>query len=641
MMPDRFPQLAMAAVVSALLGASQPLPARDPHSGPADPKEVEEFIDRFFHEKMAERHIPGAVFVLVRDGQITFAKGFGYADLEKRIPVVPDKTVFLTASVSKLFTATAVMQLVERGRLKLDEDVNHYLQAFQLRQPFARPVTLADLLTHTGGFDDRTIGTLADNRSEVVPLGSYLATQMPACALPPGDVINYSDHGNSLAGYLVEERSGVPFARYIDENILAPLGMRHSSFDPGPELEHDLAVGYSYDKANDRFAPIRRRYPNAAPAGSLVATGTDMAAFLIAHLQDGRYRAAQVLEPATARDMHRQHFTQHPRLPGLAYGFFECFRNGRRALQHSGDLGGCASLFFLLTDEGTGFFVSYNRDDFKLRDDLAKAFLDHYYPAANSASFPTPPADFARRAALFTGNYRYNHYSRNTLEKPVSLLQVRVTDRGDGTLAIEIPSALHDVLKPIRLVEVEPLLFRRDDGDNYAAFRMDADGRISHLALNVLGLAVVLEKVPWFETTAVQAPLGIGFLTNFLAGCLVWPLGAFIRRWRGTPPDPAMPRFTPWLAFLIGLLNLAFTAGLAAVVYYSDIEKDVPPALVAVLVLPLVSAVLTIGLVVCTLLVWKRGSSPLLKRYFLYVVTLASVGFLLFLDFWKLFGFRY
>src|SRR5262249_30479428 len=149
----------------------------------------------------------------------------------------------------------------------------------------------------------------------------------------------------------------------------------------------------------------------------------------------------------------------HPRLPGCAYGFFERSENGRRSLEHAGDLAGAASLLFLLPAEGVGFFVSYNRDDFKLRDDLVKAFLDRYFPGP-AAPFPAPPADFARRAGLFAGWYRYNLYSRTTLEKATGAVQqVRVADGGDGTLTIEIPEILREILKPIRLVEVQPLLF--------------------------------------------------------------------------------------------------------------------------------------------------------------------------------------
>lgn len=628
------------AVISLLVFDALPLYADDAASGLDDAKDVEAFADQFFREKMAERHVPGAVFVVVKDGRIAFAKGYGLADRERKIPVVPEKTVFRVASVSKLFTATAVMQMVERGRLKLGDDVNHYLRAFQLKEPFPRPVTLANLLTHTGGFDERTIGTAARSRSEVRPLGEYLAARMPACSLPPGDVISYSNHGMALAGYIVEESSGVPFARYVDENILQPLGMRHSSFDPGEELEAALAVGYDYERDGDSYRPVTRAYLNDAPAGQLVATGTDVAAFMIAHLQDGRYGDKRILQESTAREMHRQHFTQHPRLPGCAYGFFERFENGRRSLEHSGDLPGFASLLFLLPAEGVGFFVSCNRNEFNLRDDLAKAFLDRYYPAA-AAPFPPPPADFARRASLFAGHYRYNRYSRTTLEKLIAAVQLRVADGRDGTLTIEIPGILREVLDPIRLVEVEPLLFRRDDGDRYAAFRMDADGRITHLTLNVMGTTVVLEKVPWYETPPVQGGLAAGFLAVFLSACVIWPLLALFRRWRGWASPPLRPRLTTWLAWLVSALNLAFVVGFAAAVYYFDLEYGLPPVMPAVLAIPPASAGLTVVLVACVFLARRNRSGTWLRRSYVSLIALASVGFLFLLNFWNLLGLKY
>jgi CubicO group peptidase (beta-lactamase class C family) len=637
----RFNHHAAVAVLSLLLVQAPALYAGDGRNDLEDVKGVEAFLDQFFAQKMEERHVPGAVFVLVKDGRTTLAKGFGDADRERGIRVVPDRTAFEVASVSKLFTATSVMQQYERGRLKLDEDVNHYLHTFQLQNPFPRPVTLANLLTHAGGFDERTLGVNVRTRDDVQPLGQYLASRMPACSLPPGDVLSYSNHGMVLAGYIVEEKSGIPFARYVEENILMPLGMNHSSFAPGKELEGALAVGYDYDKDTQSYRALARTYRNDSPAGQLVATGTDMAAFMIAHLQGGRYKDTRILKEATTQEMHRQHFTQHPRLPGCAYGFFERFENGRRSLEHAGDLPGFASLLFLLPADRLGFFVSYNRDDFKLRDDLVKAFLDRYYPAA-AAPFPAPPADFARRADLFTGYYRYNLYSRTTLEKPLSLVQqVPVVDGGDGTLTIEIPAALQEFLKPIRLVEVEPLLFRRDDGDRYAAFRMDADGRITHLALNVLGASVVLEKVPWYETRAVHGGLAIGFLAVFLSACLVWPVVALFRRWRRSPSNPVRPRLTSWLAFLVSALNLAFVGGLVLAVLKGDLVYEMPPAVLGLLTDPLVVAGLTAVLAVCVFLAWRNGSGSLLGRSYLSLIALASAGFLFFLSFWNLLGFRY
>src|ERR1700732_3376006 len=110
--------LRVVSTASLLLAILHPLRAQETIPGPENPAEVEQFVDQFFHEKMAERHVPGAVFVLVKNGRIFLAKGYGYADLERKAPVIPDKTVFQIASVTKLFTAAAVMQLYERGQLR-------------------------------------------------------------------------------------------------------------------------------------------------------------------------------------------------------------------------------------------------------------------------------------------------------------------------------------------------------------------------------------------------------------------------------------------------------------------------------------------------------------------------------------------
>ncbi|MFQ5892279.1 MAG: serine hydrolase domain-containing protein, partial [Candidatus Methanofastidiosia archaeon] len=178
--------------------------------------------------------------------------------------------------------------------------------------------------------------------------------------MPPGDVISYSNHGFALAGYLVEEISGILFAQYVDENIFQLLDMEHSSFQEPlpPHLAPYLVVGYMY--INDTYQPIPLEYLNLAPAGSLYATATDVGHFMIAHLQNGQYKDARILSEETAKEMHRQQFTHHPQLPGWAYGFYEHFENGQRAITHGGDITGFSSLLFLLPERNLGFFVSFN-----------------------------------------------------------------------------------------------------------------------------------------------------------------------------------------------------------------------------------------------------------------------------------------
>ncbi len=634
-----------ALAILSLLLIGSPYPSRvqgAQMSGPTDPNELEAFLDKFFTEQMETLHIPGAVFVLVKDGKIFFPKGYGYANLDEKKPVIPDKTLFRVASISKLFTATAMMQLYEQGRLRLDDDVNKYLTLFQLEKNYSKPVTVANLLTHTGGFDERSIGMVARSESQVVPLGQYLAQGMPRRVMPPGEVTSYSNHGFALAGYLVEAISGIPFAQYIDENILQPLGMGRSSFLLSPRLAPDLAAGYVYENGSHRPLPVD--YPNGAPASSLVTTATDIAHFMIAHLQDGRYGNSRILKEATAQEMHRQHFTHHPRLPGVAYSFFEHLENNQRAIVHDGGVRGFASLLFLLPEQNLGFFVASNTwmfggDQGKLHHQLVRQFLDRYYPVKEHFGSPKPPADFRNRARRFTGSYRSSRYARHSIEKVATLLgEVRVTDNGDGTLTVRFPG---DFLEPHRGVEVAPLLFQRIGGDGYGAFREDRNGRITHLFIGPFAF----ERLSWYETAAFHLSLIGFFVLVFLSGCAVWPAGYLIRRLRNKPLQVArFSRLARALACLIGLLNVFFLVGLAWTLLQVDLYEftyGVPSALIVLLFIPLLTTSLAIGLLILTVLAWKDKFWSLIGRLHHSLVTLATLAFIPFLLYWNLLGLRF
>ena len=616
---------------------NQPASSVPRQQGPTDPQELEAFLDPFFAEQMEKLHIPGAVFLLVKDGEIFFTKGYGFADLEKKTPVVPDKTLFRVASISKLFTATAVMQLSEQGLLNLDDDVNKYLTLFQLEANYPTPVTVANLLTHTGGFDERFIGMAARSASKVVPLGPYLAARMPPRVLPPGEVFSYSNHGFGLAGYLVEVISGVPFAQYIDEHILQPLGMRRSSFLLLPHLAPDLAVSYGY--GNNTYQPVPFDYFNEAPASALITTATDIARFMVAHLQDGRYENTRILHEATAQDMHRQHFTHHPRLPGVAYGFFEGFGHNQRAIMHDGGWNGFGSRLFLLPEQKLGFFVACaSYSCFPLIEKLTKQFLNRYYPVQEQPDPPQPSAAFQSRANRFTGSYRHNRYARRTLEKGATLFgQFRVTAGDDGTLTLHSPG---DVLEPSRWVEVEPLLFRRVDDEGYMAFREDEKGRITHM---FMGLEA-FDKLPWYDTTAFQQRLGNTLLLVFFSACLVWPVSSLIRRLRKQPSSaPRAARLARLLAGFISALNLVFLVGLnlAAVRMGQEFVYGMPPLVIALLCIPLLTTLLTALLPIWTVFAWKDKYWSLVGRLHYSLITLAALAYIPFLSYWNLLGFRF
>lgn len=264
-----------------------------------DPKKVEEFLDHFFTVKMQEFHCPGAVVAVVKDGKILLAKGYGHADVSRQIPADPEKTRFYIASVSKLFTATAVMQHYDRGALRLDADVNAYLKHTQLDNNYPQPVTPFNLLTHTAGLEDL----------------SFLMGGTPHRVFPPGAVISYSNYGFELAGQMVADIAGTPFADYVERNIFQPLEMTHSSFVPPPDSVSDVALGYIFE--GGKVQPFGRPMSGVSPAGSAISTATDMARFMIAQVHGGGYGEVHILSETAARLMHQRQISNHAKLPGM------------------------------------------------------------------------------------------------------------------------------------------------------------------------------------------------------------------------------------------------------------------------------------------------------------------------------------
>ena len=610
--------------------------------GLTDPQELEAFLDDFFAKEMAKEHVPGAAVALVKDGKIFFSKGYGYADLEKKIPVVPDKTLFRVGSISKLFTTTAVLQLVEQGKLKLDDDVNKYLKRFQVKNTYPKPVTVANLLTHTDGFDSGWgIGAFARRASEMTPLGDFLAKRLPSRILPPGEIFLYSDVGMNLAGYLVEEISGVPFAQYIEQNILQPLDMRRSSFFQPlpPQLASDLAVGYKYKNGTYERRPFA--FSNTAPGNGMIATVTDIAHFALAHLQNGRYGTARILNESTVRDMHRRQFTHHLSMIGSGYGFYEDLINNKLVILHNGRQNGYTSKLVLLPDHNLGLIVTCNNNPTPLNDELINKFLERYYPVKEK---PAPPSQVRPSSQeliqKLSGTYRYNRYPHHTLEKLAAVFgeapEIPVIAGKDGTLSIYVPQN--------KAVEVEPLFFRTLSSDTSMTFRQDERGRITYMFLGDSAFGA-LEKLAWYETKDFQVKLVVFCTLVFFCACVVGSMGWLIRRTRKPLSKTSkMARLAQFLAVLVSALNLIFLIGLGLVVLNTDFWEfffGVPPAAIALLFIPPLTTGLTLGLFVFTVLAWKNQYWSAIKRVQYSLITLAALGFISFLNYWNLLGFRF
>src|SRR5829696_3247092 len=495
--------------------------------GPTDPAELEAFLDKLLGREMEQHHIAGAAVSVVKDGELFFAKGYGAADLENGIPVDPERTIFRIGSVTKLFTWTAVMQLAEQGKLNLDEDINTYLD-FRIPDTYPQPITLKHLMTHTAELEDLYFERLAKDPNELVPPREWLVSHMPARVRPPGDVAAYSSYGTSLAGYIVARVSGEPCDQYIQEHILNPLGMVHTTSKSPipPDLRAHASVGYTHEdgafKAFPDYSDMGQ--PALVPAGDMQSSATDMARFMIAHLQNGRYSdaniaEARILNKSTMQQMHTTLYTPDPRLLGTAYGFFDFSDNGQRTIGHSGGSDPIYSLLLLLPDQNLGVFVVYNSEGGKdlVNQHLGfqRAFFDHYYRAPAVEPIQ-PPADFAKRAGRFEGTYRITGGapgSYTTLEKVAVLFRfstVTISDSGDGTLLFTTPWFER------RFVEVEPLYFRQVDGPFGILFSEDAQGRITHMFTDYTPM-FAFEKLRWYETPGFNMALALGCVLVFVS----------------------------------------------------------------------------------------------------------------------------
>lgn len=616
--------------------------------GPTDPAEMEAFLDDFFANAMEEHPIAGAAVAVAKDGKVFFTKGYGYADVEKGIPVDPEQTIFHIGSGTKTFTWTAVMQLVEQGKLDLDADVNTYLD-FHIPDTYPQPITLKHLMTHTSGFEERWLGSLVSDASEIVPAREWLVANMPARVRPPGDAAGYSNYNAMLAGYIVARVSGQAYDQYIKAHILDPLGMAHSTAQsPIPlELRANLSVGYTYQDGAFQAFPDYTGQPAGQPSGAVQASATDMARYLIAHLENGRYSdqniaEARILKQDTARQMHTTLYTPDPRLLGTAYGFFDLSENGQRTLGHQGYFPPMQSLLLLLPDQDLGVFVVFNTKEV---GDLTtqhvgfqRAFFDHYYPVPAPAPLQ-PPVDFAGRAGRFLGLYRLASAPASTPDKVAGVFggyTTSISDPGDGTLLLDFMG------QKLRFVEVEPLYFRQVDGPFAIVFREDAKGRITHLFTD-LSPEYAAVKLAWYETPGFNMPLFLGCVLVFLSMLPIAAILFFRSRRSGGDRRPASggARVAGWVILGVCLLNLLFLAGFALLFHPPTELHGVALSIQIVLGLGVAAAVLTVVALVYMVLAWKDSYWGVGLRVYYTLVTITAVAFVWFLNTWNLLGWRF
>jgi CubicO group peptidase (beta-lactamase class C family) len=439
--------------------------------------DLETLFDPIFAERMEKLHIPGAVISVVKNGKVIFTKGYGVADVEKKTAVVPDKTIFRIGSITKVFTATAVMQLADKEKINLNDDVNKYLKGVQVPNTFTQPIRFADLLTHTSGLDEISPGRHSSNQAEIVPLGAFLKTRIVR-HLPPGEVISYSTYNPALAAHAVEQITQTPFKVYLQKNVFEPLAMSHTSItDVKKEYQQDLATGYEY--AENKYQPLLFQWFNTYPASDINSTATDMSRFMMAHLGGGALDGKRILSERVTREMHETHFRNHPRIEGWAYGFYEGTQNNLRFVEHGGSMDdGYSALLTLVPEKNLGIFVACNTETggFGLAETIKKALFDRYFPVEIKPKIPQTENPSPVALKKFAGKYQsiiYCHSCPPNTSYVPEPLEVKVTD--DGMLSF----------LGGRWKQIEPMLFILTDGERAGqalfGFKENSKGEVTFM----------------------------------------------------------------------------------------------------------------------------------------------------------------
>lgn len=504
--------------------------AAPPDAAPLTRENVEAWLDGYLPYALHTGDVAGAVVVVVKDGQVLLQKGYGYSDVAARKPVDPELTLFRPGSVSKLFTWTAVMQQVEQGKLDLDTDVNNYLD-FKIPPRDGQPITLRNIMTHTAGFEEQIKGLMGEEGGEpVLGYSDRLKDWVPERIFAPGTTPAYSNYATALAGYIVERVSGVPFYDYIDQNIFAPLGMQHSSFrQPLPEQLKPL-MSKGYDVASGAEKPFE--IVGVSPAGSLSASGADMAKFMIAHLQKGALGSARILEESTADQMHSTALTVLPRVHRMLLGFYEQSRNGHRALGHGGDTNWFHSDLHLFIDDGVGMFIAMNSGGkpsavHNIRGTLFDQFADRYLPGS-TLDGRMDEKTAAEHAGMMAGVYENSRRVDSSFISVLGLAgPIKVVPNPDHTISVSMAMNLAGV--PIKWREVEPFVYRDVDGKSLLSAQVK-DGRVVRFSFDGLSPFMVFDRTPASRSPGWLLPAAIVGLVALLLTSLAWPVSALVRR---------------------------------------------------------------------------------------------------------------
>ncbi|RRJ64906.1 class A beta-lactamase-related serine hydrolase [Paenibacillus oralis] len=626
--------IALLVLVMDAWGASFPgVAAADERLSAA---RLEQTLDAVINEAMAKDHIPGVAIVVTMEERIIYKKGYGYADIKRKIPVDPDQTVMPVGSLTKSLTATAIMQLKEQNKLSLEEDVNSYLTSVKIPLYRQQPITLQHLLTHTAGLDEALYGTTAVSPAKTIPLGEFLERyfgQQPPVR-PPGKEYAYSNAGLGLAAYVLEEVTGSTLNDYLSRNLFEPLDMPSAALNAAESP--DMARSYLY--RNGEYKQLPYSCVNLPGAGGLSVVPTEWAHYMIAHLNEGKYQNKRMLSPGSVAEMHARHFTEHPDLEGVGYGFFRTrLKNGLLTLSHTGDVDGFSAKMELIPAHKIGILVISNASSpgIPLRDKVTSAVTGLLPETGNPAAQPgVTSADHLRQyERTYTMNLGPQHGSGKWF-RWLGAKDYQVQSSGKALVIKGVfPEGSGEIESRTYIPLSRGLFQDQSSGDTLSFHQENGSWKLAFTQ----GVTIA-EKPAWWRhpstAFAVYAAVGLFWIFLFITGsfrCLL----RFILRKKQALPGPVAWIATLFTVYLIGQLlygnSEVFTQGYP--VWYAWGFSSLP-------LLALAGAIV-LGVRTFSAQKSSTGQKRRLQTFFSAATCLICLFYTIFLFYWNMLSIHY
>lgn len=532
-----------------------------------DDKEIVDFINNYFNNNMDKYHVPGAAVSVVRGNNGVLCRGYGYSDLDEKSTIDPYNTRFPLCSISKLFTATVIMQLYEKGQLELDRNIEDYISPYKVINNFNKDITIRQLLTHSSGLDESSeIESKTTDKDNIKSQEYYMDCHPLIVVKEPGTVCRYSNEAYNVLGYIIERISGVSYEDYIQQNILEPLKMDKSSvriYD-----ESTIAEGYLYE---DSYSAMPLSYQYTSGSSGIISTAKDMENFLKAYLNKGMINETEILKLKTCESMMDKQFSNTEDSAGMGFGFIRSNRNGVEIVKHEGALPGYTNTIFIVPQENIGISVLTNSLS-ALPFNFEQEFLDHYYPCDNEAYFNKikSTSSYSSDLSRYSGVYRsYDGVSVTNIMKIGGINEdMVIKDNKDGTLTLnEYTSEKENIITT--LVPCCENQFIREDGKGLFEFRTDSNGNVIY-AFNDVSINS-FEKIHFYERIEVIFTV-MGVSALLLIVNIILIITAFIKKYNKNRIRLYTLNALSEFCFISGIIGLVYF--LSAVSINNDFCSD-------------------------------------------------------------------